>query len=80
MNNNTSQVREASKKMSEENQSVLAEIKNLQEVTASMQECMTLITDGTSKINQSGDELNSVTPKLIASIDEISNQIDQFKV
>lgn len=80
MNNNTSQVREASRKMSEENQSVLAEIKNLQEVTASMQECMTLITDGTSKINQSGDELNSVTPKLIASIDEISNQIDQFKV
>ena len=80
MNNNTSQVREASRKMSEEIQSVLAEIKNLQEVTASMQNCMTLITDGTSKINESGDELNSVTPKLIASIDEISNQIDQFKV
>ena len=80
MNNNTSQVREASKKMSEENQSVLAEIKNLQEVTASMQECMTLITDGTSKINESGDKLNSVTPELIASIDEISSQIDQFKV
>ena len=80
MNNNTSLVREASRKMSEENQSVLAEIKNLQEVTASMQNCMTLITDGTSKINESGDELNAVTPKLIASIDEISNQIDQFKV
>ena len=80
MNNNTSLVREASRKMSEENQSVLAEIKNLQEVTASMQNCMSLITDGTSKINESGDELNAVTPKLIASIDEISNQIDQFKV
>ena len=80
MNNNTSLVREASRKMSEENQSVLAEIKNLQEVTASMQSCMSLITDGTSKINESGDELNAVTPKLIASIDEISNQIDQFKV
>ena len=80
MNDNTSQVREASRKMSEENQSVLAEIKNLQDVTASMQDCMALITSGTSKINSAGDQLNSVTPKLIASIDEISNQIDQFKV
>ena len=80
MNNNTSQVREASRKMSEENQSVIAEIKNLQEVTSSMQNCMSMITDGTSKINEAGDELNSITPKLIASIDEISNQIDQFKV
>lgn len=80
MNNNTTQVREASKKMSDENQSVLAEIKNLKEVTASMQNCMSMITDGTSKINESGDELNAVTPKLIASIDEISNQIDQFEV
>ena len=41
---------------------------------------MALITSGTSKINSAGDQLNSVTPKLIASIDEISNQIDQFKV
>ena len=80
MNNNTSEVREASKKMTEGNQTILDEIKNLQEVTQQMQNCMALITEGTSKINESGNELNNITPKLMESIDEISNQIDQFEV
>lgn len=80
MNNNTSEVRSASRKMSEENLSVLSKIKNLQDVTESMQRSMALITNNTSQINETGNELKAVTPRLMASIDEISSQIDQFKV
>ena len=80
MNNNTSEVRDAGRKMSQENHVVLDKIRNLQQVTESMQRAMALITEETSKINATGNELKEVTPRLMASIDEISNEIDQFKV
>ena len=80
MNNNTSEVCEASKQMSEGNKLILNQIKNLQEITEQMQSCMSLITTGTSKISELGNELDNVTPQLMDSIDEISNQIDEFKV
>ena len=80
MNNNTTDVRNASKRMSINNQSILEEIKHLHEITGEMQKCMALITEQTSHIKDSGNELNNITPKLIDSIDEISSQIDQFKV
>ena len=80
MNNNTTDVRNASKRMSIGNQSILEEINHLQKITGEMQKCMALITEQTSKIKNSGNELNDITPKLIDSIDEISSQIDQFKV
>ena len=80
MNNNTSEVCEASKQMTEGNKVILNQIKNLQEITEQRQSCMSLITTGTSKISELGNELDNVTPKLMDSIDEISNQIDEFKV
>ena len=80
MNNNTSEVCEASKQMTEGNKLILNQIKNLQEITEQMQSCMSLITTGTSKISELGNELDNVTPQLMNSIDEISNQIDEFNV
>ena len=80
MNNNTSEVRSASKQMSEGNQSVLDEIKNLKDVTEQMKNSMNLITEGASKINDSGNEMSEITPRLMTMINDISKQIDQFKV
>ena len=57
----------------------LVEMKDV-EIPESMQRAMALITEETSKINATGNELKEVTPRLMASIDEISNEIDQFKV
>ena len=80
MNNNTSEVRSASREMSIGNQSILDEIKNLQEATNSMKSSMSLITEGADRINRTGTELGEITPKLMNTIDNISVQIDQFKV
>ncbi len=80
MNNNTSEVRSASREMSIGNQSILDEIKNLQEATNNMKNNMSLITEGADRINRTGNELGEITPKLMSTIDNISSQIDQFKV
>jgi len=66
--------------MSEGNQSVLDEIKNLKDVTEQMKNSMNLITEGASKINDSGNEMSEITPRLMTMINDISKQIDQFKV
>ena len=66
--------------MSTGNQSILEEIKNLQEATSQMKESMNRIITGADKINLAGDDLSSIAPQMKTSIDDISSQIDQFKV
>ena len=80
MNDTTSEVRSASLEMSTGNQSILDEIKNLQEATSLMKESMNKIITGADKINLAGDDLSSIAPQMKSSIDDISSQIDQFKV
>ena len=80
MNDTSNEVRTASIEMSEGNKSILDEIKNLQNATDAMKESMEKIINGADKINQSGNELSQIAPKMQSSIDHISDQIDQFKV
>ena len=80
MNNTTSEVRSASHEMSIGNQSILDEIRNLQEATNSMKESMNRITSGADIINRTGNELGEIAPQMKHTIDDISLQIDQFKV
>ena len=80
MNDTTTEVRSASHEMATGNQSILAEIRNLQEATDKMKESMQKIITGADKINQAGNELSSIAPQMQSSIDDISSQIDQFKV
>ena len=80
MNDTTAEVRVASHEMSVGNRSILDEINNLQNATDAMMESMKKIISGADKINQSGTELNEIAPQMKSSIDQISNQIDQFRV
>ena len=80
MNDTTSEVRTASHEMAIGNQSILAEVRHLQEATGAMKESMEKIITGADKINSSGKELNAIAPQMKSSIDHISSQIDQFKV
>ena len=80
MNDTTTEVRSASHEMAEGNKSILSEIRNLQEATDQMKVSMQKIITGADKINQAGNELSSIAPQMKSSIDDISSQIDQFKV
>ena len=80
MNDATSEVRSASHEMSIGNKSILEEIANLQNVTNAMRESMQRLISGADRIKSSGGELNEIAPQVQFSIDQISAQIDQFKV
>ncbi len=68
MNDTTSEVRSASSKMTTGNESILEEIKNLQEATETMKVSMDRIISGADKINRSGNELNQIVPEMKDSI------------
>ena len=80
MNDATSEVRSASHEMSVGNKSILEEISNLQNLTEAMKENMQRLISGADRIKVSGSELNEIAPQVQFSIDQISSQIDQFKV
>ena len=80
MNDATSEVRAASHEMAVGNKSILEEITNLQNVTNAMKENMQRLISGADRIKSSGNELNRIAPQVRSSIDQISSQIDQFKV
>ena len=80
MNNSTLEVRSASKEMSLGNQSILAEIKELQDITSAIESSMEFMTETTEKLNETGLALNEITKTMNSSIEEIGSQVDQFKV
>lgn len=61
-------------------QSVLDEVSRLQSVSTSMKAVMGKISNGADLINRSGNELGEIAPQLKSTIDDISEQIDLFKV
>ena len=80
MNDSTLEVRTASKEMSEGNQAILTEIRQLQTATFAIKESMDIISSTTEKITETGQSLDKITKIMYDSILEIGNQVDQFKV
>ena len=80
MNDSTLEVRTASQEMSQGNQAILAEIRQLQNATFAIKESMEIISSTTEKITETGESLDKITKIMYDSILEIGNQVDQFKV
>ncbi|MBR5645714.1 MAG: methyl-accepting chemotaxis protein [Treponema sp.] len=80
MNINTTEVSAASKQMAEGNKSILNDINLLQDSTYSIKDGMNKITISADRINESGNELKEIAPKMESSIYTIASQIDKFKV
>ncbi len=73
-------VKNAAKKMSGENKSILAEIKTLQDSTLVMRNGMSEMTLGADKIKKSGSDLSSLSEQMENAIQMIGQQVDRFKV
>jgi methyl-accepting chemotaxis protein len=80
MNDSTTEVRTASSEMSEGNKAILEEVKSLQEATTGMKDSMTEMSLGAKKINETGKALMDVASRVKTSIENIGEQVDQFKV
>ena len=80
MNDSTSEVRIASREMSEGNKAILDEVKNLQSATGVILNSVDEMARGAQRINETGETLNVISSKMRSSISDIGNQIDQFSV
>ncbi len=80
MNDSTSEVRVASREMSEGNKQILSEIQKLQNTTLTMNSSMEEMAAGAQVITNTGAALSAISEKVNATIGEIGNQVDQFKV
>ena len=80
MNDSTSEVRTSSYEMSEGNKAILAEIKKLQDATFTMKSGMDEMSVGATQINKTGTDLTNISERMKASISQIGEQVDQFKV
>ncbi len=80
MNNSTTEVQSASKEMSEGNKAILQEVRLLQNATSTIQESMSNMSQSVTKISESESSLQGVSQNINDDINEISNQIELFKV
>ncbi len=80
MNDSTLEVKAASEEMTEGNKQILSEIQRLQEATDIMNGSISEMSTGAQKINQTGSELSSISKRVNDSIQQIGNEINQFKV
>ena len=80
MNDSTLEVRNAGREMSVGNQTILKEIKNLEDNTSFMNQYVNEMTRNAERINENGSVLGKISGRLKNSIDSIGNQIDQFKI
>lgn len=80
VNDSTSEVKTASMEMAEGNKAILEEIRNLQDATLSMKTGMDEMSIGAQKINETGAMLSDFSSRMERSINDIGEQIDQFKI
>ena len=80
MNDSTVEVRNASSEMEEGNKMILKEVQNLQNATMAMNQSMEEMAVGARKINETGATLSDISGKVKDSINQIGEQVDQFKV
>ena len=80
MNDSTVEVRNASTQMQKGNEQILSNIQNLQEATNIMNGSMQEMSAGARKINETGVALNEISTRVKNSIEQIGEEIDQFKI
>jgi methyl-accepting chemotaxis protein len=80
MNDSTSEVRTASAEMSAGNKAILDEIQQLQNATMAIKDSVAEMGLGAQKISDTGSALSEITNIVNESINQISDQIGQFKV
>ncbi len=80
LNESTDQVLKASREMTKGSRAILNEINLLQKETDSIRQKMGEMSSGAGKIRETGDSLSDISNTMEKSIDDIGNQVDQFKI
>ena len=80
MNESTNNVRTSSIEMAERNEKIMIEIDALKNITRKMDDHMSNMSDGASRISRSEESLSEISQKVKNSIDKIGSEIDLFKV
>ncbi len=79
MNESTGEVKVASHEMREGNEMILKEIKNLQDTTFVIKNSMQEMSAGAQSMNQTSSDLSNITQQVHDSIQNITDEIGQFK-
>ncbi len=80
MNEKTEYVKTASDEMNQSSRQIQQAIENLQGITDSISGEMDLMSSNARKIQNTSNALNSISDSVAVTIDQIGNQIDQFKI
>ena len=80
MQDSTLEVKNASSEMEEGNKMILNEVQSLQNTAMAMTQSMEEMSIGAKKINETGSALREVSDQIGNSINQIGQQVDQFKV
>ena len=80
MNNSTSEVRGAAEEMTRGGQLIMNDVKELQSSMENITSAVKEITDGTEYVNDSANKLKEISCALEESINNIGNDVNQFKV
>ena len=80
MNDSTAEVRISSHEMSEGNRQILEEVRHLQATTGIIKDSMIEMNNSAKKIDETGSTLTEISNKVRDSINDISEQVGQFKV
>ncbi|MCR4940891.1 MAG: HAMP domain-containing protein [Treponemataceae bacterium] len=80
MNDSTSEVQQASKKMTEGSRIIVSEVGTLQKETEVMRRSMDEMSHGAGKIEEMGASLTDISLVMEQSINDIGSQVDQFDV
>ena len=80
MSDSTAEVKTASSEMSQGNRQILDEVRHLKDSTGVMKDSVGLMSESAMKIRETGSALNEISDKMKNSIEQIGNQIDNFRV
>jgi len=80
MSDSSAEVKNASSEMSAGNKSILEEMERLKSATGTIKSSMESMTANANRIKNTGTLLTQISEKMNASIQQIGNEIDQFKV
>lgn len=80
MSDSMNEVSSASAEMSEGNKAILEEVQHLQNATLEIRQSVVGMAENAKNIHETGNMLSDISGKMQASISQIGNKIDQFKV
>lgn len=80
LDQNSTQVKSAAVEMTKASSSILGEVRNLEETSASIKGGMSEMSVGAKKINETGATLSNETSNLTAAIEGVHKQLGQFVV